>query len=856
MKRLLLFLTFCVFANAKSLDMRVSRGNIKMIKKDKYTSITHDGHRAVIEWERFSIKKEEEVNFIQKNSNSAILNRVTGDEISKIDGLLSSNGKVYLLNPNGILIGKDGIINTNGFIASTLEISDQCFLENGEQKFHGLSKKSVINLGKIQSEKDIYLIATTINNQGEIISGTQAHLLAANEVYLQEDRKILIDPKINGLVSNSGLIKAAIVDIQSSGGNISSLAINHDGIIDATGIQRIGGRVVLKSLNGKTEINGKIKSRDKIHILGETIEVKDKAIIDVSGDCKGKEILIGGDYQGKNPTINNAKHVSISKKAKLLANGSEQSSGGKIIIWADDTNHFFGQVEAKGGRQSGDGGFIEISCPKDLVFKGSVCTLSPNGKTGKFLLDPSNIYIDDFDGESDPEFPTGPSNEYNPSSGEAFLDVNTLASALGSSNVTIATSNGDGGQGAVSIDAGFSWSAPTTLEILADCNIVVNSGVSITNTATGNFTAFDFQANKNGPALEGSFNGILLRGAKITSNEGDVYLTALGGTSSFNQGIVLSEYASILSNGLGASAAKITLQGQGANAVSYTRGVCLASGKITTIDGDVMITGTSGGSEIYNYGVSLESMGTIESIGSGNITINALSNLGTDQNIGFNLEGSSAIQTVDGYIHITGTSNAVGRYNRGINLNRKVNITSTGIGRIEINGTSGSGFYRNNSGLYMVYATVASTRGDITVNAVSNGTDNYNRGIEMYESSSILSKGTDMNSANITITANSGSGRSENHALYLNNYSEISTYNGDVNITATSYGTGDYNHGILLNYSSGIHTTGPSSNPGNIDLITQGGTGSYETIGVQGKNSSYVISEGGQLSVIGGLDIE
>ena len=99
---------------------------------------------AIIEWQKFSIGQGEMTRFNQPNASSAVLNRVVGNDLSAIYGTLSSNGTVYLTNPNGILVGPTGVIDCAGFVASTLNISNPDFL-NGNMCFVGSSKATITN---------------------------------------------------------------------------------------------------------------------------------------------------------------------------------------------------------------------------------------------------------------------------------------------------------------------------------------------------------------------------------------------------------------------------------------------------------------------------------------------------------------------------------------------------------------------------------------------------------------------------------------------------------------------------------------------------------------------------------------
>ena len=83
---------------------------------------------AIINWGSFSIGANEITRFVQQNSASAVLNRVTGQDPSSILGALQSNGRVFLLNPNGVVFGAGSQIDVGGLVASTLNLSNADFL--------------------------------------------------------------------------------------------------------------------------------------------------------------------------------------------------------------------------------------------------------------------------------------------------------------------------------------------------------------------------------------------------------------------------------------------------------------------------------------------------------------------------------------------------------------------------------------------------------------------------------------------------------------------------------------------------------------------------------------------------------
>ena len=117
---------------------------------------------TIINWKSFSINSGELTQFLQQNSSSSVLNRITGQNPTQIFGTLASNGKVYLINPNGILFGAGAQVNVGGLVASSLDITDGDFLA-GKLKFSG-NGAGVANQGAITTPGggSVYLIAIAV----------------------------------------------------------------------------------------------------------------------------------------------------------------------------------------------------------------------------------------------------------------------------------------------------------------------------------------------------------------------------------------------------------------------------------------------------------------------------------------------------------------------------------------------------------------------------------------------------------------------------------------------------------------------------------------------------------------------
>ena len=134
-------LAWCPAPLAAPVGASVQQGAATIATTGLATTISNTPG-TVINWQGFNIAPTELVQFIQQNANSAVLNRVVGSGGSELLGMLQSNGRVFLINGNGILIGPQAQINTAGFIASTLNISDRDFADGK------LNKNTIYLMGR------------------------------------------------------------------------------------------------------------------------------------------------------------------------------------------------------------------------------------------------------------------------------------------------------------------------------------------------------------------------------------------------------------------------------------------------------------------------------------------------------------------------------------------------------------------------------------------------------------------------------------------------------------------------------------------------------------------------------------
>jgi filamentous hemagglutinin family protein len=651
--------------------------------------VIRTGHRAVIDWEAFSIALKESVHFEQAARESAVLNTVRGKERSALLGELSSNGAVFLINPNGILIGEEARIQTAGFVASTLDLLGED-LSAGVQTFKGTSQEGIVHQGLIHCNVgDVFLIGKTVESSGEIHTpqGRQGLLAGCEALILPREA-----PSMHVRSDEP-------VDVETLRENPYALAIRQ------TGLNR-GQEIYCISEEGLSEIAGDITAQkeDKgghVELLGCAVHLLDTARVNASGESGGGEILIGGDYQGKNPKVGNANYVWTGPKAQVNADAIKEGPGGKVIFWGNQQNHYYGTTSARGGALGGDGGFVEVSGAY-LNFRGIADRSAPHGQAGLLLLDPSDITISTAS-TSNMDLTAG---TWSGTANTCVLNTTDLQTSLASGNTIVTTVSGSTAVGTITVSNPVTWSAATTLTLIATRNILINANISNTNSGGTPFTAMDFTAQGTGtgtnvsginvasavtvssnrgnivmagisPGATGTGNaGILVTGTVTVVGEGYLQMTGTGGTSTANEnsGIVVRGTLSSTSTALESSgnpAIRLTGRGRGsaAGSGSGNMGIRLegtASRINFTAAGDSVFVGTGGtGTGGTHCGIEIQggigvSSGTSRFSGAGGVDTDVGSG-----NVGVQLTGTNAVTAL-----ITGAvifENCIGGGSTGAN---------------------------------------------------------------------------------------------------------------------------------------------------------------------------------------------
>jgi filamentous hemagglutinin family protein len=402
-RRLLpLLIAGCFAGNAiaNPLGPQVVNGQAGFINQGNTLSVTNTPG-AIINWQSFSINPGELTRFIQQNPNSAVLNRIVGGDPSQILGALQSNGKVFLINPNGILFGQGAQVDVNGLVASSLNISNEDFLTGRLNFKAGDRTAAVRNQGVITTPSggQVYLIAPNVENSGIITSPKGDVVLAAGHSVQLVDSA---NPDLHVVVSapdNEALNLGQIVAHSGKVGIYGAL-VKQRGIVNAnSAVVGENGKIVFKAsgdtildAGSKTTATGAGKGGD-IHLLGERVGLNGDARVDASGQYGGGTILVGGDYHGSNPEMPNATRAYVGPDAELRADAIQGGDGGKVIVWSDEVTRDYGRISAHGGAQGGNGGFVESSGKQYLDHRAKVDVGAPMGQGGTLLLDPATITL-------------------------------------------------------------------------------------------------------------------------------------------------------------------------------------------------------------------------------------------------------------------------------------------------------------------------------------------------------------------------------------------------------------------------------------------------------------------------------
>jgi filamentous hemagglutinin family protein len=510
-----------------------------------------DGANLFHSFEQFGLSQGQIANFLANPEIQNILGRVSGGTPSFVDGLIQvtgGNANLFLMNPAGIVFGANANLNVPASFTATTATGigfagEQWFDAFGTNNYQALTGNpnsfafdlsqpgAVVNAGNlgVPTGETLTIIGGSAINTGRLTAPggniTIAAVPGENLVKISQAGSLLsleIQPPrtangqalpINPLDLPALLTAANHLDSGLQVGADGTIALENSGTVVP---HQVGVTITSGTLDASGDRGG------NVNVLGSKVGVIGAAI-DASGTDGGGTVRIGGDYQGGG-VIPNAQRTFISEDSSIRADALASGGGGRAIVWADEVTGFWGTISARGGAGGGDGGFVEVSGKRDLIFAGTVDVGASSGSLGTILLDPTNITISatPIPG-AEASLPTILQGDF---PGED-ITINATALQNQTGNVVLEATN----------------------------NITIDPGVVLNFVAGGSiaFTA-DADGDANGAFVMGANSGLNTNGRSLTLTAADIQLdpTALIDAGAGNVTFLPSTPASTIGMGDGA----------------------------------------------------------------------------------------------------------------------------------------------------------------------------------------------------------------------------------------------------------------------------------------------------------------
>jgi filamentous hemagglutinin family protein len=274
-------------AHALPAGEKVVSGQADILRYDdgRQMSINQRSDKLLTEWQSFNVDAGQRVTFHQPSTTSIALNRIVGQDGSAIHGSIDANGRVFLVNPNGVLFGKGAQVNVGGLVASTLGISNEDFGKD-LYRFAGQSSSTVLNNGNLVAgdQGSIALLGAQVVNRGVVQArmGTVA-LGAGSDVTLNFDGSKLLSVQIDkgvvdALASNEQLLKAdggQVLMSAKTADTVLRTVVNNQGTIEAKTLRNTAGRISLDGQeSGIVNVAGMLNASAATPGNGGTIETR------------------------------------------------------------------------------------------------------------------------------------------------------------------------------------------------------------------------------------------------------------------------------------------------------------------------------------------------------------------------------------------------------------------------------------------------------------------------------------------------------------------------------------------------------------------------------------------------------
>ena len=329
------------------------------------TTIDQHSMRAIGEAQELHIGKMGSVQINQNSKDALFVGRVVGNhsDPTQILGRLSADGRVMIIDRNGVFFGQDSVVDAAGIAATTGDVSNADIMDGNENfTFSNFGNGEIVLEGtmNVQDAGLAAFVAPNVRNSGVINAKMGSVVFAGGEkvtldLYGDGLVEVAVDGQVGqGLLENKGTINAeggTVVMTAQSARDVVDNVINNEGVINVSSISQKGGKIILSG--------------------GDQGKVSNAGKLDASG-AQGGSIKVTGQA------------VELGSASEIKANATSGEAG-KIEVLADETLAVAGKLNAQG---EGKSGFIETSAP-DVSF-----TDGTEIKAGKWLLDPTSIVVD------------------------------------------------------------------------------------------------------------------------------------------------------------------------------------------------------------------------------------------------------------------------------------------------------------------------------------------------------------------------------------------------------------------------------------------------------------------------------
>ena len=501
--------------------------------------ITQGSRSAIVNWRSFGIGAGERVNLAQPQGGLALF-RVTGNEASGIFGSLNASGKLFLVNPNGVLFGASARVDVGSLTATTLGIADADF-NSARLRFAGDSTAGVENRGDIRAadQGSVVLLGRSVANSGSIDAPRGSVALGAGSAATLDVygnglvRLNLTGGAVGARVDHSGRIVAdggvATLAARGAAGG-SAAAINVSGLVRASSlIERDGAIFLSGGDNGRVNVSGTLDASGvlagtkggRIELTGHTLALQDSARLDASGPAGGGTVLVGGGASGADAQVPNAAVTMMQPGATITASATERGDGGRVVLWADQGTQFAGRISARGGAQGGNGGWVETSGKQVLEASGEVDAAAPLGNAGQWLLDPTDVTISTA-ATTGGSFAGG---VFTPAAvAAATLNTGTIQNALNAgTSVTVNTTSAGAGTGNITVANAITKTGGTVLTTVFTLNAAGSIALNAPVAVSGGGVA------RLGVALNAGGNVVFGANGSLSTSSGNVTITGRNG---------------------------------------------------------------------------------------------------------------------------------------------------------------------------------------------------------------------------------------------------------------------------------------------------------------------------------------